>query len=248
MADETRGDPTDPTDPTDAVGDEDGSSRIGERHLSLRDQVLAELRRRIVDAHYLPGERLTEERLAADFGVSRNPVREAMRVVEAEGFVEVQPRRGAVVATPAADTMRDMFAVRALLEPLAARVAATRATNDDLAGLRGLLDQARVATESGDLGRVAELNSALHRRVFELSGNRWLVQFSVAMYRHVHWVFRLGAAARAAHSWEEHVRLVEALEAHDADAAELAAAEHVQAAESAAIDEGAVEAARRSDR
>jgi DNA-binding GntR family transcriptional regulator len=212
-----------------------GEARIGEAHLSLRDQVLAELRRRIVDAQYLPGERLTEERLAADFGVSRNPVREALRVVEAEGFVEVQPRRGAVVATPDEDTMRDLFAVRALLEPLAARLAALRAQDDELAGLRALLDQARVATEDDDLDRVAELNSALHTRVVELSGNVWLLQFSRAMYRHVHWVFRLGAATRAAHSWKEHVRLIEALEAHDPDAAELAAAEHVHAAELAAI-------------
>ena len=75
-------------------------SSIGDRHLSLRDQVLAELRRRIIAADYRPGERLTEDRLAEDFGVSRNPVREALRVVEAEGFVELQPRRGAVVASP----------------------------------------------------------------------------------------------------------------------------------------------------
>jgi DNA-binding GntR family transcriptional regulator len=229
-------------------------NRIGERHLSLRDQVLVELRRRIVDAQYLPGERLTEERLAADFGVSRNPVREALRVVEAEGFVEVQPRRGAVVATPDEATMRDMFAVRAMLEPMAARLAAERATDSELASLRTLLDRARDATEEGDMVRVAEMNYALHMRVFELSNNRWLLQFSVAMYRHVHWVFRLGAEARAAHSWQEHVLLVEALEAHDADAAEFAAAEHVQAAAAAAIDEGGVHSgtaagrARRSPR
>jgi DNA-binding GntR family transcriptional regulator len=213
-------------------------SRIGERHLSLRDQVLVELRRRIVDAQYLPGERLTEERLAADFGVSRNPVREALRVVEAEGFVEVQPRRGAVVATPDGETMRDLFAVRALVEPLAARLAAGRAHDDELTSLRALLDQARLATETDDFDRVAELNSALHARVVELSGNVWLAQLSLAMQRHVHWVFRLGAASRAAHSWKEHVRLVEALEAHDPDAAELAAAEHVHAAELAALDRG----------
>jgi DNA-binding GntR family transcriptional regulator len=210
-------------------------TRIGKRHSSLRDQVLFELRRRIVDAQYLPGERLTEDRLAADFGVSRNPVREALRVVEAEGFVEVQPRRGAIVSTPDEETMRDLFAVRALLEPLAARLAAGRARDDELASLRELLDQARLATEADDLDRVAELNSALHTRVVELSGNVWLAQFSLAMHRHVHWVFRLGAASRAAHSWKEHVRLVEALEAHDPDAAELAAAEHVRAAELAAI-------------
>ena len=105
----------------------DGS--IGDRHLSLRDQVLAELRSRIIDAYYRPGERLTEDRLAADFGVSRNPVREALRVVEAEGFVELQPRRGAIVAEPDERTMRDMFATRAVLEPLGARIAAEHATD-----------------------------------------------------------------------------------------------------------------------
>ena len=209
---------------------------IGDRHLSLRDQVLAELRTRIIDAQYRPGERLTEDRLAADFGVSRNPVREALRVVEAEGLVELQPRRGAVVATPDERTMRDMFATRAVLEPLGARIAAQRATAQELAALRRLLDDARDATNDGDYVRVAELNSALHHAVMQMSGNRWLVQFSTAMYRHVHWVFRLGASHRAVHSWEEHVRLVEALEAHDPSAAEDAARDHVHAAETAAID------------
>src|SRR5689334_24784622 len=102
----------------------DGRTTIGAQHLTLRDQVLAELRRRIVEAEYRPGERLREDRLAQDFGVSRNPVREALRVVETEGFVHVEPRRGAVVTVPDDKTMEDLFAVRALLEPLAARFAA----------------------------------------------------------------------------------------------------------------------------
>ncbi len=212
------------------------SDSIGARHTSLSDQVTAELRRRIIDAQYRPGERLTEDRLAADFGVSRNPVREALRVVTAEGFIEVQPRRGAVVATPDEETMRDLFLARSMIEPLAARVAAERGTDADLAGLRELLDHARVATEQGDFDRVAELNTELHRAVVVMSGNRWLAQFSTSMYRYVHWVFRLGAPRRATHSWEEHVRLVEALEAHDPDAAEQAAAEHVRAAETAALE------------
>lgn len=69
---------------------------IGGLHVPLRDQVLVALRQRIVKGDYPPGERLTEDRLAEDFGVSRNPVREALRVVQAEGFVIVVPRRGAV--------------------------------------------------------------------------------------------------------------------------------------------------------
>jgi DNA-binding GntR family transcriptional regulator len=217
----------------------DRGGTIGGRHLTLRDQVLAELRRRIVEAEYVPGERLREDRLAQDFGVSRNPVREALRVVEAEGFVHVEPRRGAVVATPDERTMCDLFAVRAMLEPLAAGLAAERASAADLAGLRGLLEEARTATDVGDYARVAALNTALHARVAELSGNRWVVQFSATMYRHVQWVFRLGAPVRAVHSWHEHVRLVEALTDRDPEAARQAAADHVAAAREAAVAEAA---------
>jgi DNA-binding GntR family transcriptional regulator len=208
---------------------------IGADHVALREQVLSELRRRIVDGDYAQGERLTENRLADDFGVSRNPVREALRVVESEGFVEILPRRGAVVATLDETAIRDLFAVRKQLETLAAGLAAERATEDDVARLRALLAEANKATEAGDLARVAELNSALHVAVIDISGNRWLASLSSAMYHHVHWVFRVGAAQRAPHSWEEHIRLVDAIAAGDADAAVAAAEAHVEAAAAAAL-------------
>src|ERR1035437_6477949 len=84
---------------TGRVGREDRMT-IGSQHLALRDQVLAELRQRIVNGDYPPGERLTEDRLAADFGVSHNPVREALRIVQAEGLVTITPRPRAVGRTP----------------------------------------------------------------------------------------------------------------------------------------------------
>jgi len=212
-----------------------GARTIGGDHLALRDQVLTELRRRIVDGEYAQGERLTENRLADDFGVSRNPVREALRVVEAEGFVQILPRRGAVVATLDETAIRDLFAVRERLETLAAGLAAERATEEDVARLRQLLEDASAATEAKDFDLVAELNSALHLTVIEISGNRWLASLSAAMYHHVHWVFRLGAAQRAPHSWKEHIRVVDAIAAGDADAASAAAREHVEAAAAAAL-------------
>lgn len=208
---------------------------IGARHLALRDQVLDELRRRIVNGDYPPGQRLTEERLAADFGVSRNPVREALRIAEADGLVTMMPRRGAVVATPDASTVADLFAVRSSLEPIAARMAAERATPGDVADLRSLLDAAREATAQDDFSRVAQLNSDLHMRVIAVSGNRWLTSIASSLYLHVHWVFRVGAAHRAPHSWQEHIRLVDAIEAGDADEAEAAARHHVDAAAHAAL-------------
>lgn len=208
---------------------------IGADHIALREQVLAELRRRIVDGDYAQGERLTETRLADDFGVSRNPVREALRVVEAEGFVQILPRRGAVVATLDETAVRDLFAVREQLETLAAGLAAERATPKDVGRLRRLLEDASAATEAKDFDQVAELNSAFHRAVIEVSGNRWLLSMSTAMYHHVHWVFRVGAAQRAPHSWEEHIRLVDAIAAADPKAATTAAREHVEAAAKAAL-------------
>jgi len=172
----------------------------------------------------------------ADFGVSRNPVREALRVVQAEGFVSMVPRRGAFVALPDASTVSDMFAVRERLETLAARLAAERATTVDVAHLRSLLEQARVATERVDFSRVAELNSELHLRVIAISGNKWLSSIANALYLQVHWIFRIGAAHRAPHSWIEHIRLVDAIEAGDPDEAEAAAKSHVDAASAAALE------------
>ena len=209
---------------------------IGSQHLALRDQVLAELRQRIVNGDYPPGERLTEDRLAADFGVSRNPVREALRIVQAEGLVTMTPRRGAVVCTPDASTIADLFAVRTSLETVAARLAAERATPGDVADLRALLEAARVATEQEDFSRVAELNNELHLRVIAISGNPWLSSISGSLYLQVNWVFRLGAANRAPHSWAEHIRLVDAIEAGDPAAAEAATSAHVAAAAVAALD------------
>jgi DNA-binding GntR family transcriptional regulator len=208
---------------------------IGADHVALREQVLTELRRRIVDGDYAQGERLTETRLADDFGVSRNPVREALRVVEAEGFVQILPRRGAVVVTLDETAVRDLFAVRAQLETLAGGLAAERATPEDVARLHRLLDEASAATDAEDFDQVAELNSRFHRAVIEVSGNRWLLSMSAAMYHHVHWVFRVGAAQRAPHSWQEHIRLVDAIAAGDPAAATNAARDHVEAAAKAAL-------------
>jgi DNA-binding GntR family transcriptional regulator len=208
--------------------------KIGSQHLPLRDQVLAALRKGIISGDYPPGERLTEDRLAEDFGVSRNPIREALRVAEAEGFVVILPRRGAVVASPSSSTIDDIFAVRERLEPLAARLAAERAAPDAVTDLRTILEQARRATEEQDLRRVAELNSALHLQILEMSGNPWLASIAKALYLHVQWVFQMTAGARAPHSWEEHIKLVDAIESGDGGLAEEVALSHVGAASAAA--------------
>ena len=210
------------------------SVTLGAQHQPLRDQVLTALRTAIINGDYRPGQRLTEDRLAEDFGVSRNPVREALRVAQTEGFVVSLPRKGAVVASPSPTTVDDIFAVRERLEPLAARLAAERAGTAGVTSLRRMLDQARAATDADDLSRVAELNSALHLQILHLSGNPWLTSIATSLYLHVQWVFRLGAAERAPHSWQEHIALVDAIESGDPDLAERCATDHVAAASRAA--------------
>src|SRR6202045_3628078 len=105
-----------------------GSSkpRLGDEYLSLHDRVIAELRQAILSGRLKPGERLVEERLADELGVSRNPVREAIRALASEGLIEVTARRGAAVATMTDQEARETIEVRALLEGQNARLAARR--------------------------------------------------------------------------------------------------------------------------
>jgi len=233
----------------------DGIATIGASHRPLRDKVVDELRRRIIDGLYGPGHRLTEERLAEDFGVSRNPVREAIRVLEAEGFLVAQPRRGAVVASLSAQDVEELFDVRLSLEVLAARLAAAR-TGAARAGaaragaarrgvpavdggdavdvdvLDKLLAEARAAPSAAEL---SALNTRFHAAICGLSGNALLAGIMESLHGRLQWVYRQSAEVRAPHSWAEHTRLAEAIRAGDAPAAERAARAHVLAARRSAL-------------
>jgi DNA-binding GntR family transcriptional regulator len=204
---------------------------IGTAHRPLRDKVVDELRRRIIDGVYEPGDRLTEERLADDFGVSRNPVREAIRVLEAEGFLYAQPRRGAVVASLSARDVEDLFDVRLSLETLAATLAAERAGANG-AALEKLLARARTTKRTADL---AALNTRFHSEICQLAGNALLTGLMESLHGRLQWVYRQSVETRAADSWAEHRELAEAILAGDAEAAGRAARTHVLAARASAL-------------
>ena len=172
----------------------DGTATIGASHRPLRDKVVDELRQRIIDGVYEPGDRLTEERLADDFGVSRNPVREAIRVLQGEGFLVAQPRRGAVVARLSEQDVVDLFDVRLSLEVLAAKLAAERAGTTGTAALDRLLVLARTARRGADL---AALNTRFHAAICALSGNVLLAGIMESLHGRLQWVYRQSAEARA---------------------------------------------------
>ena len=209
-----------------------GTATIGAEHRPLRDKVVEELRRRIIDCDYAPGHRLTEDRLADDFGVSRNPVREAIRVLEREGFLIAQPRRGAVVASVSVQDVENLFEVRLSLEVLAAQLAAERIDTEGASVLRGLIgDAARPSTVS----ELASLNSVFHGEICRFSGNALLVTIMESLRDRLQWIYRQSAIERAPHSWAEHEALAAAIIDGDAESAAHAAYTHVLAAREAAL-------------
>ncbi len=199
-------------------------------HQPLRSLVCEELRRLVITGEFAPGTRMVEDRLAARLGVSRNPVREALQALAGEGFVEILPRRGAIVAQLSPEQAEDLFDVRTALEPLAARLAAKRRDDDGIARLHEILRLARRATDAQELDLLASYNTDFHSLVVELSGNDYLGLLVAPMARRVQWVFRTSAATRASHSWTEHEELLRAIVAGDEEYAEAMARAHVAAA------------------
>jgi DNA-binding GntR family transcriptional regulator len=203
---------------------------IGTAHQPLRSLVCDELRRLVITGDLAPGARLVEEQLASRLGVSRNPVREALQTLASEGFVEILPRRGAVVAQITPEQAEDLFDVRLALESLAARLAARRADDATVGRLRDVLRRAREATEASELDVLAACNTEFHQLVVEAAGNDYLRLLVAPMARRVQWVFRMSAAERAPHSWTEHEELLHAIADGDEEYAEAVARAHVTAA------------------
>ncbi len=201
---------------------------------SLGREVADRLRRSILSGGHKPGERLVEDRLSAELGVSRVPVREALRTLAAEGLVDIPPRRGASVAEISPDIARDLVEVRATLEGLNARLAARRHEGAIIGQLRQVLDEGNRAAESGDVADLVRLNGAFHDKLAEAGRNSILWDIMRTLRERTSLVFAANTAARSREDWDEHSRILEAVIDGDEELAGLLATRHVhQAAEAA---------------
>ncbi|MEV0173079.1 GntR family transcriptional regulator [Streptomyces sp. NPDC050803] len=196
---------------------------------SLRQRAYDSLRRRIVEAELQPGQRLVERDLAAELEVSRIPLREALRLLEADGLVLLVPHRGALVAPFTPADVRDLFDVRESLESLAARLAAERADRPGLDRLAARLDSARAATRAGDRDAIAAANAGFHNDIVDLAANPLLTGMMRPLEARTHWLFRLTAQRDPGQQCAEHEQLHEAIAAGDADRAASLAHDHVAA-------------------
>lgn len=200
-----------------------------ERDLPLWERTYHALERLIIHRELAPGTRLVETELAERLGVSRNPIREALRSLETAGWVEVRPRRGAFVTMPSPRDGDHVFEVRALFEPQAARLAAERLETETLGELHELLGEGTAAATRGDADAVVELNALFHRTVFEAAGNPVLADLLRNLEKKAMWHFSTIATNRGIDSWYEHESLLQALSVGDGARAFAEMEAHVRA-------------------
>ncbi|MFE7356420.1 GntR family transcriptional regulator [Streptomyces sp. NPDC057543] len=192
----------------------------------LRDQVCDGLRDRIITGRLKPGDRLVERDVAEEFGVSRVPVREAIRILLGEGFLQALSPRRIVVKQLSRLDVENLFDMREALEVLAVRRATERATDDQLRELETLLETARRATLSGRPERISRANTAFHHHIVDLSGNELLVTTLESLEGRLRWLFQ--QIDDPGPLWEEHRLLCAAITAADVEAAAGCALRHVR--------------------
>lgn len=202
---------------------------------SAADRAYAVVRGSILDGTFELGARLREEDLAARAGVSRTPVREALRRLAAEGFVAFEPNRGAQVASWTDDDLEEIFELRAMLEGHAAARTATRARSaqlDAMAELAGRMEAAAADGSPPALDRIAEDNTAFHRTILRTAASPRLAAMlaSVIVVPLVHRTFHRYTPAALRRSMHHHRELLAAFAAGDPDWARTVMRTHVLAA------------------
>ena len=198
---------------------------------TFRDLAYAALKRAItaIDIYGQAQEvKLDERALSADLGVSRTPIREAMTLLEQEGFVRTLPRRGIYVVRKTKREIVEIITVMAALESMAARLVALNAPDHDIAELRRLMDAFHDGTDGDRLEEYSAANIAFHQAIIRMSGCSLLAEMTENLFIHMRAIRKVTIAQdnRAARSIVDHMAIIEALERRDADAAARLAREH----------------------
>jgi DNA-binding GntR family transcriptional regulator len=198
---------------------------------SLRDKAYAALKQAIMDADiYAHREeiRLDERQLSLQLGVSRTPIREAMSLLEQEGFLRTVPRRGIFIVRKTKKQIVEMIEMWAALESMAARLATLNAADKDIRALRHMFDEFRNTAPSEHIHEYSDANIAFHQAIIRLSGSHLMGKTIENLFIHVRAIRRMTISQRdrAARSIEDHMRIIEALERRDTELAERLVREH----------------------
>jgi DNA-binding GntR family transcriptional regulator len=197
--------------------------------LPLRIQVYDRIEQMIMKGTLQPGERLVETDLSNILKVSRGPVREALQLLERDGWVEARPRYGAIVRRRTDSEIAELFEVRSTLEVRSVQIAAGRLVDAQRIKLKALMDDAEAALSAGDIPRLIEANSVVHHFIPTLSGNQTMSDLFRAISRRIRWyTLTPQAPLRAPFVLAEHRVIVAALLDGDVERAGAAMATHNQ--------------------
>jgi DNA-binding GntR family transcriptional regulator len=199
--------------------------------VSLRDQAYAALKQMITEADIYAREdeiRLDEKQLSQQLGVSRTPIREAITLLEQEGFLRTEPRRGIFIVRKTKKQIIEMIEMWAALESMAARLATVNASDGEIAGLRRIFDEFRTETPSEHVEEYSDANIAFHQAIIRLSGSHLMGKTIEDLFVHMRAIRRMTISQkdRAARSIIDHMNIIEALEKRDTELAERLVRQH----------------------
>lgn len=204
-----------------------------------RTGVIAEMRRRIISGEFVSGENLSEIALAEEFGVSRTPVREALKQLQTEGLVEIRPRVGTFVTTPSRREIVELFEMKELLEGAAVRLLAGRGHVPEVIRLQENVRESDAVAIAGDRERYAQLVEEFHELLIQGSDNSKLqVLYRMLMNQLAYARLvstSLAQPGRLVQSEREHHRVLDLILAKDGDSAERVMREHVRASRGALL-------------
>lgn len=210
-----------------------------QNHRPLREMVYEELKMQILTGAIIPGTRMMEVELAKEIGVSRTPIREAIRKLEKEGLVTIEPRRGAYASQISTEDMVDILEVRQNMEGLAAFFAASRMTPEQLEELKEVSELYNEAVKTGEMEEMIKHDTRFHRIIVESCNNKILMkmieqlQELVLRFRYIYY----DNFKRAENMPDEHYEILHAIETGDADAARYAADVHIDRLKQLVINE-----------
>lgn len=214
--------------------------------VSRSGRVFSEIRTGILSGRYREGEELKEEALGGELGVSRTPVREALRQLEQEGLIDIIPNKGAVVTGVSPDDIRDIYMVRARLDGLAASLAAGNIDEKGLEELEENVHLAEYHCERGNVDRLPELDSRFHEIIYRAGGSRYIGRMMVRLHQYSFAMRQktLAKVSRAEASNREHRLITEALKKRDPSLADRLSREHVIKAYENMLEKGYVNGGR----
>lgn len=202
---------------------------MGEDGHSLSSRVFHTLREEILSGKYQRDEELKEKTIGEELGVSRTPVREALRQLELEGLVTIIPNRGAFVVGISKDDIQDIYEIRSLLEGLCAKWAASGISEKELQELEEIIFLTDYHIEKGHYEQILELDNRFHELLYGAGNSKVLKHVLSDFHHYVERVRKVSLAEkkRAEESNREHRKILEALKAHDEKRAEQLANEHI---------------------